>query len=293
MVNRAGYILLVLALAGTMASCDNASDQPRGAIVLGDSSAIVTETDEQQLKDLVADLQPVIPPAENKDEDPTTPTPDTTAAGVSLKPAPAGKPQAATPPAPEQKTPPPAANTPGLKAEFKEVTVQIPGIDVKQGGRNTDLQRANGAVYSLKGGDINGATLRVSGNVTKVSMRYQTVAVLKSDVGDLPLEALSVTTKWEPMKGGNNTYRITDLDPKSLEFYDADASDIRNAVQRAAQRRRLSRRKVQDLVSSVRHTRNANQKPLTIKLRSVMWKIDGKDIGGRMYSKQVRIDVPL
>lgn len=283
MVVRLKYILLVAGVMLLLGSCDDSKKSSGGPIVLGDSSTIINEGDQQQLKDLVTDLQPTIPPAENKEEEEkpkaVTDTPKIVAAA-----------QPENPPAKPAQQPLP--NAAGLKAEFNEVTVLIPGLAAKQAG-NKNLQRASGAVYTHTSGNINGATLRVTGNITKVSQRYQSIVVMKSDVGDLVLEALSVTTKWEPLKGGNGAYAISGLDAKSLQFYDADNEDIRNAVQRAAQRRRMSRRKVQELVSSVRHLRAANQKPLTVTLRSVMWKIDGKDEQGRMFSKQVRVDIPL
>lgn len=287
MVTGAKHILFVAGLLLLVSSCDDTKQGGRGPIVLGDSSTIINETDPQQLKDLVTDLQPVIPPAENKDEENKEP--------VSQKPLPAdtARPIAAAQPAksqPDARQPLP--NTPGLKVDFNEVTVLIPGLSVKQ-GKSRNLQNAHGATFSLTGGNINGATLRVTGNVLKVSQRYQTISVMKSDVGDLVLNDLSVTTRWETLKGGNGAYTISGLDTKSLQVYDADAEEIRDAVKRAAQRRRLSRRKVQDLVNDVRRVRAANQKPLTVTLRSVMWKIDGKDEQGRIFSKQIRVDVPL
>ena len=131
------------------------------------------------------------------------------------------------------------------------------------------------------------------GTVTKVSQRYQSVVVVKNELGTLPLETLSTTTSWEVLKGMNNIYRITGLDEKSLDYPDANRGTIQSAVKKAAQRRRMSRKKVEEWVSSVHNVRSTNQKPLTVMLRSVMWKIDGKDANGRIFSKQIRIDVPM
>jgi hypothetical protein len=135
--------------------------------------------------------------------------------------------------------------------------------------------------------------MRIIGTVTKVSQRYQSVVVLKTEDGTFPLDALSLTTKWEPVTGTNNTYRITGLDAKSMKVYDADARDIKSAVQRMTQRRRMSRKMAQEIQNSTRNLRVVNQKPLYVELRSVMWKIDGKDANGRLFSKQIRIDVPM
>jgi hypothetical protein len=292
MVIRLRNIFLVVAGVFFFASCDDSRPAGSGAIVLGDSSVIVTESDPQQLKDLVTDLQPVIPPAENKDEDPGAAEnkPDS-----SRKPLPA---QSATTLTPSVAKPQPqpvskiVSSGPGLKAEFKDVTIIIPGLTVKQAG-NPNLNLANGAVYTLNDGNVNGATMRIIGTVTKVSQRYQSVVVLKKDNGMYPLDALSLTTKWEPVTGSNNTYRITGLDAKSMKVYDADAGDIKSAVQRMTQRRRMSRKMAQEIQNSTRNLRAVNQKPLNVELRSVMWKIDGKDANGRLFSKQIRIDVPM
>ena len=290
MVVRLKNILLVVAGGLFFASCDDSRPVGSGAIVLGDSSVIVTESDPQQLKDLVTDLQPVIPRAENKDEDPGAAEnkPDS-----SHKPMPAQAGIVAsastTPTTPAAKI---VSTGPGLKAEFKDVTIIIPGLTVKQAG-NPNLEKANGAVYTLNDGTVIGAAMRIIGTVTKVSQRYQSVVVLKTDNGMYPLDALSLTTKWEPVTGTNNTYRITGLDAKSMKVYDADAGDIRSAVQRMTQRRRMSRKMAQQIQNSTRNLRAVNQKPLYVELRSVMWKIDGKDASGRLFSKQIRIDVPM
>lgn len=248
--------------------------------MLGDSATIITETDPKKLKDLVADLEPQIPAAE--------PEPEETSDNATV--ATPARDTAQAPPVKDQ--PKAQPDVAGLKAEFKDVTVLIPGLNGKLAG-NPNLQRANGAVYTFNSGDIDGNEIRVTGDVTKVSMRYQTAVVLKNDMGTFPIDALSETTDWEPLRGGNNAYKITGLGERDLEYTDAGPAAIRNAVARMAQRRRMSRKKVQEITNSVRNVRSANQRPLSVVLRSVMWKIDGKDANGRSFSKQIRVDIPL
>ena len=274
------HIALFLGMA-FLFSCKNAPSNNHGPIVLGDTSTIVTENDPQRLKDLVADLQPVIPEPENPDS--AAAKTNTVAAVDTAKKA---KSTAVAPPA--QALP----DVAGLKAEFKEVTVLIPGLSAKQAGR-PNLQNANGAVYTFISGNVNGNTIRVTGNITKVSQRYQTIAVLKNELGALPIDALSTTTEWEALKGSNNQFKITDLDQKSLEYPNVGTNAIRSAVMKAARRHRFSRKKVAEWENSIRRVRTVNQKPLYIILRSVMWKIDGKDVNGKIFSKQIRVDMPI
>ncbi|MCD6010330.1 MAG: hypothetical protein K0Q79_192 [Flavipsychrobacter sp.] len=280
MIDRFTYTAII---AGVIffSSCNDMSSENHGPIVLGDPSTIVTETDSSRLQDMVTDLNPKITPAATRDSEIAAKEP-------KPKEEPA-KPVAETPRPPQ--APAPFTGN-GLNADFNIMSLQVPNLNVKQSG-NPNLDNANGAVYTLNSGTINGNVLKVTANVTKVSQRYQSVIVLKNELGMLPLESLSFTSKWQPMKGSGNTYRITGLDERSMEYAEANSNAIRNAVSRAAMRRRFSRKKVQDWVNSVRNVRATNQKPLYVMLRSVMWKIDGKDASGKPFSKQIRVDIPL
>ena len=274
------YFLLLIGCF-CIISCNNAPSKNHGPIKLGDSSTIITETDPQKLQDLVTDLTPVIP--SNIPSDTAKPAP----APVDTPKAKSNTVVAAAPAA----APLPAG--PGLKAEFKEVTVMIPGIDAKQAGK-PNLQNANGAVYTLVSGNLHNSTLRTTGNVTKVSQRYQSVIVLKGKNGNLPLESLGSTTSWEQVSGGNGNYPVKGISESELEYPDANANAIRNAVSKSARSRRLSNKKAQEWLSVLgNNVRSANQKPLVVTLRSIMWKIDGKDANGKIFSKQIRIDVPM
>lgn len=248
--------------------------------MLGDPATIVTETDSQHLKDMVTDLSPVIPEPAPTTETPTQNT-DTTKKQEVITTAPVEKPTEAA--APQGK---------GLTVAFEPVTVFIPNIETKT-YRNQDPKKGSGASYQLIDGNLNNNQLKISeGNVTKVSQRYQTVVILKNSLGTLQLDALSNTTEWKELKGNKNTYTISGLDARKLEYADADASDIRKAVERALRAHRIAKRKHAEWLNSVRHTRDANQAPLKVVLRSVIWKIEGKDAKGKVYQKQLRIDLP-
>ncbi|HXS35108.1 MAG TPA: hypothetical protein VN721_00295 [Flavipsychrobacter sp.] len=282
--------LLPFACILLISSCNYAGKTGNhGPIVLGDSSTIVTETDSESLKDLVTEITPPAQEEQQQPQDTVTsqqPAQDSTQIKAVKQPA-------------EQQTKKPeaiaAATQPagqGLSVAFKEVTVFIPNI-VTKSYRNQHPERANGATYQLAGGTINGKQIKVSGgNVTKISQRYQTIIMIKNQVGTLQLDALSNTTDWKPLRGGSNTYYISGLDPSKLEYTKASTSAIRNAVQRATRAHRMSRRYAQEWMQSVRNVRATNQRPLYVVLKSVVWKIEGKNAQGRAFQKQLRIDIP-
>jgi hypothetical protein len=281
--------VVLIAAAAILYSCNNSQSKNHGPIVLGDSSTIVTETDPDKLRDLVSDLQPVIKSAAVKDSIAAAKV-----AATEQKAADSAKNATASvtaQPEKQQQQPTQLAGN-GLKADFGSFTVLIPNLNAKLAS-NANLTKASGAVYNFISGNIAASQLQVTAGVTKVSQRYQTVIVIKNELGTLPLETLSTTTSWEALRASGNSYKITGLEPKSLEHEDINRNTLRNAVRKAARRHRVSHRKAQEWEESVSDVRNATQKPLHVLLRSVMWKIDGKDANGKAFSKQVRVDMPL
>lgn len=277
------YNLAVICAAMLAASCNyGGRETSHGPIVLGDSSLIVTETDSQYLRDYVTDFQPKEAEPVAETQVAATPVKDTVqpaAQPETPKPEPAAQPAAA-----------PKGN--GLNVDFKDINVFIPGVSTRTYGRNA--VKGNSASFGLTGGRLNGNQLQVSGGtVTRVNQRYQTTVVLKNELGTLQLDALSYTSGWEALKGGKNGYYITGLDENRLGHSNANANAIRSAVSRALRGRRLSRKKEQEWLNSVRNVRSVDQKPLSVVLHSVVWQIEGKDARGKSSRKELRIDLPI
>jgi hypothetical protein len=280
------YKFSLICAAVLAASCNNGGrETTHGPIVLGDSSSIVTETDSQYLRDYVTDFQakePVAAAAVTPQPEQQQPAKDT------ARPVPAAEP---VKPEPEEKqVAAPKGN--GLNVDYKDINVFIPGITTRTYGHNA--VKGNSASFGLTGGKLNGNQLQISGGtVTRVNQRYQTAVVLKNELGTLQLDALSYTSGWEALKGGRNGYYITGLDENRLDHSNANASAIRNAVSRALRSKRLSRKKEQEWLNSIRNVRAVNQKPLSVVLHSVVWQIEGKDARGKSFRKELRIDLPI
>lgn len=272
------YNLLIASSIVLLASCTNPiSNKNHGPIVLGDSVTIITESDPNKLVDQVPDLKPAIEEAVEQ-----MPVKDTT------KPVIADQQPQETPAAQTQA---PVGN--GLNIAFKEVTIFIPNVTTRSYG-NKNLQNARGASYELQSGELAGNTLRMmNGTVQKVTQRYQTVIVLKDGGDILPLESLGTySSDWEALRGNGNSFQISGLAANQLQANKVSQSSIRNAVQQAGRRARMSRSEIADWEDIARNVRSANQAPATVLLRSVSWRIEGKDSRGRAFNKEVRIDLP-
>jgi len=277
---------LLLMLLVAMASCKNEpQNNNHGPIVLGDSSTIVTETDPELLKDQVIDLRPV---SENEPGTTDTTTPPAPVKDTASTPTAENTPPA---PAPTVTTTPAPLVGNGLTVAFKEVTIFIPSITTRSYGK-PDLQRARGASYELKSGNLAGNQLRiVAGTVNKVTQRYQTVLSLKDGNDLLPLTSLGTyASEWEALSGSKNAFNLTGLN--NPEYKEVGAAAIRNAVQQTARRERMNRTETQDWQDIARKVRNTNQAPCVVVLTSVSWRIEGKDANGRSFNKELRIDLP-
>jgi hypothetical protein len=275
MLSRSSLLPLAACALLLATSCnEGGKNNSGGPIVLGDPATIVTETDSAYLQDMVVDYQPLAA---------VTPAADTAQ------------------PAPAVDTPKVAAQEPAAEPEeqpAKQEPVAEKGTNIQLGGASILIPditlKGRGTSYQLKQGSLNGKQIKVTeGTVQKISQRYQTVVVVKNNLGTLVLDNLSTTTGWKELKGGGKAYTIAGLEDRNLAAPKATPASIKSAVSRAARKSRANRRNEQKWLASVKKARSTNQKPLDVKLRSVMWKIDGKDAKGKAFSKQVRVDLPL
>lgn len=293
MVNRGSFLtftpdmgkeyiqgLVFIGSAILFAACGNSNTNKKAegeAIVMGDASTIVTETDSAHLRDIVADLKPAeaVKDTPVAKVDSAAKKPDGTVTNVEN-----------TPP-PVQATP----NTNGLTVAFKDVTIVIPGVTAKAAGK-TDPKKSNSATYQLTGGNIRNNSLQISGaNITNVSMRYQSEVSIKNNLGTLELDGLGSTSGWKTIKGNKNVYAISGLEDKQLATANVNASTLKNAINKEGRQRRMNKKTLQAWQNSVRNVRSANQKPMVVGLRAVMFKVDGKDKAGKAFSTQLRIDL--
>jgi len=270
-------LCLLAGICIAISSCDTADrGGSRGAIVLGDPATIVTETDSQYLRDFVADARMPAAPLQ---------TPPAAAPDTDRRPDTAAKQVPAEPPAA-------VAAAAGLNADFGEIRVFIPGIEPRT--FSSSIKNKRSAAYQLASGRLAGNQLQISGSgkVDRVSQRYETDIVYRHELGVLVLEALHYTSGWQTLKG-NATVRITGLEEKSLHYTRATPARIRTAVTRAARGEGFSRKKEQEYLDGIRNIRSANQKPLDVELRTVIWQITGKDSKGKTFHKELRIDMPV
>ncbi len=272
---------LLLASFLFLLSCDSQNSEGGAPIVLGDSSTIVTETDPKYLTNYVDDIQ--LRPA---NPDTAADQPETAQQGTDETVTSSG-----TSTEEEKKEPVVTKSGSGLNIPFKEVTVFIPGIETKI-FQSQDLQKASGATYMLTGGKLNENRLELNGaTISNVAQRHLTKVTLEANGTLLEVTPLNNLTDWQPVKGNGKLYTIKGLDRPEIQKL--TASQIRLAVSRAAKAKRMSRKNIQEWERAVHNVRSLDQKPFTVVIKSVMWKIDGKDANGKFFQKQVRLDLPV
>lgn len=264
-------------------SCGSSTKGPnRGAIVFGDSSTIVTETDPRYLSNNVTDIVPqkqalqtdTIKKDEPKESDTV-------------------KPIVAQPKAPESVKP---VVVDGLIAPFEAFEIYINGLEARA-GKKVNWQKYKGVSFTLENGNINGKVIAAKvGTITKVMQRTQTVVMFKASNGrQFRLTALpSDQSNWQSLKANNGKYTIAGVNSGDLKYAKKlTPNALKNAIQKWARSNRMSRKEEQKLLQSVRNIRYANQAPCSIALQSVIWKISGKDANGKVVERELRVDINL
>jgi len=280
------YSVCLFALLFVQASCGNDSKpQNRGAIVFGDSSTIVTESDVRLLRNNVTDI---VPQNQSTETD--------TAQALPAKPVDTAKAIVAETTAPQAPDVSTTEAIEGLQAPFSSFKLYIKGIKARA-GKKVDWQSASGASFILEEGNLASKVIAVEkGTITKVTQRVQTVVMLKTTYGKMfKLTGLpSDQSAWMALQAKNGQFNIKGLGKKELR-YDKKftANALKNAVQKLARSTKMSKKEEQKLLTAIRTVRSANQAPCSIALQSVVWKISGKDAKGKSLDKEVRIDINL
>ncbi|MGC4058725.1 MAG: hypothetical protein QM743_11490 [Chitinophagaceae bacterium] len=272
-MQKAVFIVCV-SLSFGLIGCDagNAAHN-RGPIVFGDSSMIVTERDPQFLNDDISDFVPKSEEA-RKDSPATTPQPVTEAAATPV--------------------PDPAVKEEPVAVSAKGINIFVSGLS--GGSKRIDWNKERHAGLMIAPEPLSGKSLQVQGltDVT-VKQREQTVVTIRLRNGsDVRLSLPGSYSSWEQLKGRNGNFPISGVKDGQLRYEQKlNQNSLRNAVQKVARSHRMSKRETDDLLKSLRNVRSAGQKPLDIALQSVVWRIQGKDAGGKNIDREFRIDFSL
>lgn len=261
-------------------ACDSGkAPKSRGTIVFGDSATIVNEKDPQYLSDNVTDFVPVKEEAPAKD---TATIPQQTAVVET---------------APEEevitKKEEPKNAAKGLEVPFKGLSIAVSGIEVRN-NKTIDWNTAKGVAYTIEKGNLANASLSCKGaTVSKVMQRIQTVVLVKTKSGrNIKVSGLpTYSSDWQALKGNTGSYSLSSVADNRLSYGQKfSLQATKNAVQKAARANRMNRKEEEELLSSVNRVRAYNQAPLSIALKSVIWKISAKDAAGKTIEKELRID---
>lgn len=245
---------------------------------MGDGATIVTETDSQYLRDALPDFNPdaLTPEAVRTKIPEDAPQPavnkDTLAKGT-----------ATTVPVP------PAGN--GLTADFGDLNVMIPGLEVRNAGRSVKGQTS--VAYSSEKASADALkNLMLSGSmkVESVQQKADYGLVWTAEGKALPLSKTGVQSAgWQmlPSKGGN--YKVAALNPPAFKV---SASTLRAAATDAVKRGRFPRTETNTLNSVAGKLRSVDGSTVKPVLRTLIWQVKGKDSKGRAVSHEIRIDMP-
>lgn len=271
------FFATALVLFGSCSGELNSGNAHRGAIVLGDSSTIVTEADTTYLSDQVADIEPQ---AEGKPV--SASAPDTEKKAEVSQPTPDNT----TPKTAEAN----AAAVNGFTIDFGQgVKVSFPGITARS-YQQQNPEKESGVSYAVTSGNLSKSNLVVTGlkNIT-VRQRYQSYLELQSGKEKLSLKNLgSYLSDWESLSGNSTSFSLKLL--QNIGYKSISQNTLRNGLRSAARSERLSRSETNFWINAIRRTRSAKDAPCRVEMDNVQWQISGETASGRRFHKTIRLE---
>ncbi len=251
------WVLLLMGFAG----CQWAHSGPMpaaGPIILGDPETIVTETDSQYLSDRFE--------------------------------VPGSSPAASARSSAEPSSSPASTSSRSSEPQPGEWLLDVDGLKLRIRGIAV---RGEGYSVLLQADSWGDPVLEVlEGELESMRQRYQTIVLLKPEMGQMYLRDLKFLSEWETVPTTSPIQPFSILEKKRLEGAHFTRSRLQQSISREGRRRNFSRSYENQWIQAGIKAKNVHQAPLSPFLTTVMWQIRGKNAQGQTVHRQVRIDRP-
>lgn len=242
-------------------------------IVLGDTSTIVTETDERYLENTTDDISPA---NRKSSEGKITSIMMQVDSAKSVQKL-------------EEENESVPLN--GFTINFSECEVVFNNLSAHAIKNTQDERTSNSVSYVVDGGRISDMNLQVKGlDEAKVEQRLFTRLSAAGQDEDFVLNDLGkFISQWSELAGKD--FKYVSLGDNSLQFFNVDHTKIKNAVDREVRKKKKSRQEIQAWMNLIAKTNSYTDAPCKIQLVSAQWRIIGKK-GGKRVQKLIQFDIP-
>ncbi|HOZ52077.1 MAG TPA: hypothetical protein PLU17_09480 [Chitinophagaceae bacterium] len=248
--------------------------KPAKPILMGDSTTIVTETNDLYLQNLTEDISPTNKKSSEGKIATMMMQVDSAKSVQKLE---------------RENNPAPLS---GFTINFSECEVVFDGLSAHAIQNTQDERTSNSVSYVKDGGNLNEMTLQVRGlDEVKVEQRtYTKLSVSNASQESFILNDLGkYISNWSTLAGIETKY--VSLGMNSLSFFQIDHTKIKNAVDRELRKSKKSRQEIQQWMDLIQKTNSYSDAPCKLELVSAQWRIIGKKNGKRVQ-KLIQFDIP-
>lgn len=275
-------------IAALALSCnEEKSNKDFKPIVFGDSSLIVTETDEQYLSNNVTDIEQRFIPKEE------TPSVDNAAAAIP----PTGQQKvtdATNTVTTETSNPLPQQDEKGFTLKITpEASIVFTNIDAKE-LKTQNAIKENSLSYLQTEGDILQTKLVLVGaSEVSIQQRYQSKVIVKQNNAQIVLSSLGKhLSDWKTVKvNQNKTETLNKTEINNPQYPKLNNAKIKVALDKALRSKKAKQAEKNKWHNVIKKVKSTKEAPCYIKVDNVQWIIKGKDKAGIPFQKNIRIDV--
>jgi hypothetical protein len=266
------YNLLFLILAICVFSC---KEKPNVTtpIILGDTSTIVTESDERFLKNITEDISPKKKRTTEK---------QITSMMIEVDSAKSA-----------QKLDQGNTSSPlyGFTINFAECDVVFDGLSAHAIQNSQDERKSNSVSYVKDAGELNEIALQIRGlDEARVEQRNYLKLFLQNGSEEIILNDLGkYISVWYPLAGKD--FKYVSLGINSHQFFAIDNAKLKNALDRELRKKKKTNQEIQSWMDLIKKTNTYSDAPCKLKWMSAQWRITGKKSGKRVQ-KLIQFDMP-
>lgn len=254
------------------------SEKPRGGtkpILLGDPSGIVTETDSTYLKNFTNDISPK--QVQSSEAEITNMMVEVDSAKASA--------------AMDDESEEMPVSLSGLTVPIGSAQVVLNGIEGHTLNREAPNPALRSVAYVHDAGEWKELKLGVSGLTdVRVEQRLMTRLVVTFNDETILLNSLGrFTSPWYNLPG--NGKQFVSLGANSINYMAMEGGKIRAAAQTDINAKKWSSAKKQEVIKTLQSIRSFHDKPCSVVVKSIQWRISGM-LEGKRVQQLIQVDLP-
>lgn len=275
-IMKKGILIAWVCCLFFLLACEEQTKKNGKPIQLGDPSAIVTESDSTYLRNFTDDISPVNHQSSEDEITHMMVEVDSAKASEEL----------------QEEKPNVPKTIQGFTVNFEGMRVVFDGLSAHSIGKQATNLNAKSVSYVYDEGEWPEMNVMVEGlQEVRVEQRLMTRLSLEIDGERMILNGLGrFTSPWYTLAGKGQLF--VSLGKNSIAYLPIEANKIKQVAQQEVQAKNWNNEKKQMALLTIKQVTGSREKPCTVLVKTIQWRVSGQDKNGQHVQKLIHFDLP-